>query len=330
MPLEITSLKEKHLPGAVALVCARYRALRERVPPLPARYEDVGVVLPLLGDLAGRVPGVVALRGSRLVGFLLGFVLPHYQGRRSVWSPEWANGAELEESRRIYQELYTCLAPRWLANGCFVHIVSILPHDREGLEAWNWLGFGMHAVDSVRDLNRVPGGAVDVLIRPAEPGDREVVAALDEGLWRHLAAAPALVAYEGSRGRPRHEAWLQDPGKVCWLAFLEGEGVACMVIGPAYDDASTIIQDPKTSSVTGAFTQEAARGRGVATALLDRCLAWCRSEGYERCAVDFEPMNVLAARFWNRHFEPVCYSVMRPVDERLAWAHDGRASRDMW
>ncbi len=330
MALDLVRLEEKHLAEAAALVCARYGTLHQRVPALPARYLDVGAVLPILANLAGQVPGVAALRGARLVGFLLGLVLPHYQGRRTVWSPEWANGAELEESRHIYQELYTYLAPRWLANGCFAHVISLLAHDQEGLEGWHWLSFGMHAVDAVRDLSAVPSGAADVLIRRADPDDMEVVAALDEGLWRHLAAAPALVAFAGWPERPRHEGWMRDPGRVCWLASLDGEPVACMVIGPAHEEACTIIQDPKTSSITGAFTRKEARGHGVATALLNRCLEWSRSEGYERCAVDFEPMNVLATRFWNRYFEPVCYSVMRQVDERLAWAHERRARENLW
>jgi GNAT superfamily N-acetyltransferase len=330
MGLELVPLKEGHLADAAALVCARYRGLRQRVPPLPVRYQDVAVVLPMLTNLAGRVPGVAAVQGARLVGFLLGLVLPDYQGRRSVWSPEWANGAELEESRPIYQELYTYLAPRWLANGCFAHIVSLMPHDREGLEAWFWLSFGMHAVDGLRGLSAVPRGVADPVIRRAEPDDIETVATLDEGLWRHLAGAPALVAFPGWPERPRHEGWLRDPGRVCWLASLEGETVACMVIGPAHTEACTIIQDPKTSSITGAYTREDSRGRGLATALLNQCLAWSRSEGYERCGVDFEPMNVLATRFWTQYFQSVCYSLIRQVDERLAWAHDGRKSENIW
>jgi hypothetical protein len=61
---------------------------------------------------------------------------------------------------------------------------------------------------------------------------------------------------------------------------------------------------------------------------LNRSLEWARSEGYERCAVDFEPMNVLAARFWLRYFSPVCYSLVRHVDERIAWAHERREKRE--
>jgi hypothetical protein len=51
--------------------------------------------------------------------------------------------------------------------------------------------------------------------------------------------------------------------------------------------------------------------------LLNGSLEWARAEGYERCAVDFEPMNSLAARFWPKYFQPVCYSLMRKVDERI-------------
>ena len=91
-----------------------------------------------------------------------------------------------------------------------------------------------------------------------------------------------------------------------------------MALEPGNQRACLVIQDEKTISITSAFTSEAARGAGIATALLNRSLEWARTEGYERCAVDFEPMNSLAARFWPKYFRPVCYSLMRKVDERIS------------
>ncbi len=103
----------------------------------------------------------------------------------------------------------------------------------------------------------------------------------------------------------------------CWIKF-----------GVRYDGASLkklrnvkrspLIYDEKTTSISGAFTREKARGGGIATALLNRSLEWAHAAGYERCAVDFEPMNPLATRFWLRHFEPVCYTLIRHVDKREA------------
>jgi GNAT superfamily N-acetyltransferase len=309
MSLQIASLQEEHLEDAVALVTARYKALRGQVPLLPSRYEETGAILPMLRHLAGRSPGVVALHGGRLVGFLTGLTIPDFLGRQSVYCPEWANGAEPGESRRAYEEMYAHLAARWVAEGSLTHLVTMLAHDREAIEGWHWLGFGLAAVDGVRALEAVDSAAADVAIRRARVEDVEEATAWDEALSQHMAAAPIFWPHE------LHdcEAWLREPANALWLAYDGGEAVGCMGIGPANPEACAIIQDEKTASIVSAYTSERARGRGIATALLNRSLAWARAEGYERCAVDFEPMNSLAARFWTSRFEPVCYSLMRCI-----------------
>jgi GNAT superfamily N-acetyltransferase len=326
MSLQIAPLREEHLEDAAALVSVRYKALREHVPLLPSRYEDVDTILPMLRDLTGEAPGVVAIRGSRLVGLLTGFVIPMFLGKRSVYSPEWANGAELGESRRVYEEMYGHLSAHWIANGCFTHLVSMLAHDREGIEGWQWLGFGLAAVDGVRELKPVEGAVAEVAVRRASVEDIEEAMAFDEALNQHLAAAPTFWMHEPQD----YEEWLREPANALWLAYEGGEAVGCMGIGPGNPDACAIIRDEKTASIVSAFTQERARGRGIAKALLNRSLEWARVEGYERCAVDFEPMNFLAARFWLRCFEPVCYSLMRCIDGRIGWAHEGRESESFW
>ena len=95
-----------------------------------------------------------------------------------------------------------------------------------------------------------------------------------------------------------------------------GTPVAYLLLGPASKNASTIIRDEGTSSITGAYTQPEARGAGIATALLKHGLAWAIERGYTRCAVDFEPMNPQARRFWVRHFTPVSYALERHIDSR--------------
>lgn len=318
MSLQIASLREDHLEDAAALVSVRYKTLRERVPALPSRYEGVGTILPMLHGLTGETGGVVAIRGSRLVGFLLGFVIPMFLGKRSMYSPEWANGAELGESRRVYEEMYAHLLAHWVADGCFTHLVSMLGHDREGIEGWQWLGFGLAAVDGVHELKPVEGTAAEVEVRRARVEDVEEAAVFGEALDRHLATAPTFWMHEPQD----YEEWLREPANALWLAYGGGEAVGCMGLEPGHAGGCEIVQDEKTVSIVSAFTREGARGRGIATALLNRSLEWAQVEGYERCAVDFEPMNVLAARFWMRWFEPVCYSLMRCIDERIERAHE--------
>jgi GNAT superfamily N-acetyltransferase len=330
MSLQISPLRDTHLEDAATLVSTRYRALREHVVHLPPKYEQVGTLHPMLREFTRKAPGVAALRGGRLVGFLAGMVLPIFRGKRSVLSPEWANGAELSESRRLYEEMYRELSARWVANGCFTHVTVLLGADRDGLDGWQWLGFGLIAVDAVRGLDLVCAPDMDVSIRRGTVDDIEDASALGEALERHMASPPTYLAYDQRTRRQDYEDELRDRANALWLADEGGEAIASMGIGPASPEACTIIRDDKTASIVSAYTRVQARGRGIGSALLNQSLEWARSEGYERCAVDFEPMNIVAARFWMRHFEPVCYSLMRCVDERIAWAHQGRDRESFW
>jgi GNAT superfamily N-acetyltransferase len=318
MSMKVVPLGEEHLQDAAALVSRRYQGLRAQVPSLPLRYAEVSTLLPMLRDIAGAGPGVATIRGGQLVGFLSGWLMPSFRGKRSAFSPEWANAAEPENSQRIYEQMYTHLSTSWVADGYTTHLIGLLANDREGLEGWHWLGFGMLAADAVRDLQPVPGRDTDVEIRRAGLQDLDQVKTLHEALSEYMAEPPIFLFNTEERDVAYYEEWLQNPDKAIWLAFHGTEAVAYMRLGPASEDASTIIYDEKTTSITGAFTRETARGGGIATVLLNRSLAWARAKGYERCAVDFEPMNPLATRFWLRHFQPVCHAVVRHIDERAA------------
>jgi GNAT superfamily N-acetyltransferase len=322
MSLQIAALREEHLQDAAGLVVARYKALRERLPILAPRYAEADVIVSLLRRLVGQMDGVVALQGSRLVGFLWGLVIPEFLGKRTAYSPEWANAAELEESRRIYEEMYAGLAARWVAGECFTHAVTLLAHDRQGIGGWQWLGFGLANVDGVRALRPVEGGAAEVDIRRAGVQDARAATALVAALERHVAAAPIFWIHELACG----EDWLRQPANALWLAYKGEEVVGFIGLEPGHGDGCEIVQGEDTAGISGAFTQESARGKGIATALLNRALEWAQAQGYARCAVDFETMNVPAVRFWMKWFDPVCYSLVRCIDERAGQAPQERGA----
>lgn len=318
MTIDLVALREEHLADAAALVCARYRALRREVPCLPPRYELPDAILPLLGPICRHGPGIAALSRGRLVGFLAAWQVPDLKGQPGVYSPEWANAAEEAGGRRTYAEMYAELAARWVQEGYCRHVICLLAHDREAIEGWHWLGFGHLAADGVRDLQPPAGPQAGVEIRRATVQDVDVALPLYKALGRHVASTPTFLVQEEEPARDGSARWLSDPANALWLAGEGGEAIAFMKQGPANTDACTIIRDEGTTSIVGAYTQAAARGRGVATALLARVLEWGRSQGYERCAVDFEPMNIPAARFWPQHFRLVSVALAREVDRRAS------------
>lgn len=315
--IELTTLKAEHLEDIAGLVSNRYRRLCEQEPHLPHQYADVNILLPFLKKiLKASGPGVAAFRGDRLVGFLTGWQMPSFRGKRSIYSPEWANAADLEDSKRIYEEMYSHLADLWVADKYVAHYVSLFPNDADALSAWHWMGFGMIAVDAVRGLNSIHGYDADVHVRRAEMGDLEQIIELHEALWQYHKETPIFYLAQ-KRDRSYHEEWLRNPGKVIWLACRNEKPVAFMRLGPADDDVCTIIIDEKTTSIYSAFTNEEVRREDIGTALLDHALRSARESGYERCAVSFEPMNVIGSRFWLKYFKPVCFSVVRYIDDRI-------------
>lgn len=323
--LDILPFQPEHLPAAAALVSARYREFRHgrrhgdghgnspAVPLLPARYEDPGEFLSLLSNLAEREGGVAALQDGQLVGFLTGYILPEFLGGRSFYSPEWANAAILQNNQVIYEEMYTAASPSWLASGCHQHILTIFANDLQGIQAFQWLGFGYIVIDGLRSLQPIPmvSASPSLEVRAATLEDLPAVSSLIAALDRHMAAAPIFW--------PHHtevDNWLQQPENRLWLAVSDHEILGGMGIGPASTEAAQIIVDPGTASIVSAYTWEHARCRGVASALLQSCLSWAQEQGYARCAVDYESSNRLARRFWSRHFDPVCYSLFRYISTR--------------
>jgi GNAT superfamily N-acetyltransferase len=320
MAMKIASLQPKHLEAAGALVAASDATLRSQVPCLPAKYEDAGTISRMLHDLS-EAGGVVALHGGELVGFLTGFVLPEYLGRRSFYSPEWANGAEPGNSRQIYEEMYQQVAAHWIADGCAVHAVTLMTHNREGIEGWQWLGFGLAAVDGVRDLTPVPGVPTNLDVRQAGLQDAGELTSLGRALEQHMAAPPVFWIHETQD----FVEWLQQPEHVAWLAYDGEEAVGCLGLELGHGDECEIVQDEDTARISMAYTRRGARCRGIGTALLDQALAWARARGCRRCAVDWEPMNPPANRFWTRWFDPVCYSLVRWIDGRILARSGGSA-----
>ncbi len=331
MTLQIAPLEQQHLEDAAALVCQRYRALCAEAPVLPAHFAQPDVILAKLADLTTTAPGVVALRGGKLVGFLAAYLLPSFRGRRGVYCPEWANGARLDDAYAINQELYRAIAGDWVRNGYLLHGLTIFANDRQGLDAWHWQGFGMIVADAIRDLTPVTGARrVRVDISQASAADLPDLRPLQLGLRRHLASAPIFLPLQEKWDDARYQAWLVQEGTIHWLARIDGQPAAWMRTQTGDEGAAELVRDAATVAITGAYTMPAQRSSGVATALLQTVLNHAEENGAARISVDFESQNIDGARFWLHHFQPVSYSLLRQVDERILWAHADREESKFW
>ena len=97
-------------------------------------------------------PGVAAIQDGQLVGFLIGWLMPNFRGKSSVYSPEWANAAKMENCEYIFEEMYQQIAAKWVADKYVAHYISIFANDLQAIRTWHWLGFGMLGIDAIRGL----------------------------------------------------------------------------------------------------------------------------------------------------------------------------------
>ncbi len=143
----------------------------------------------------------------------------------------------LEDAARLAAARYATLrrqAPE-LPERYFDHYITLFAHDRSGIGAWQWLGFGNVVMDALRDLAAT--------IRRAGRDDLPAAIVLWTGLWRHLTAAPTFLVDALNRQPDEIERWLSEPANALWVAWQDGKAVACLGLGPANHDACTVIRD---------------------------------------------------------------------------------------
>ncbi|MEX2137312.1 MAG: GNAT family N-acetyltransferase [Chloroflexota bacterium] len=111
---------------------------------------------------------------------------------------------------------------------------------------------------------------------------------------------------------------LANPSARYWLAEEDGRAIGPAGLAPS---------DPGVMVPEGAWyledakTDPAARGRGVARALLAAAFAEARAAGANDCVVDWRTASLPADRTWTAlGFKPTEFRLHRHIDERIAWA----------
>ena len=320
--VRIMPLAKEHLDAAVRLVAARYRDERLLNSLLLPKYESPSAVTPLLKYRFEGQMGVAAVRGGDIIGFMTGF--PYISnGLPAVWVPDWGHGADASERGRVYPRMYSSLAQQWVAKGYIKHAVMTLAHERDVLNFLFMDGFGMTNVDALRGIRPLSVAVKSISIRQAQPDDLETLLDFRKSLAIHLTATPVFLLFTRAevfeKGAADFRRQLSDPDAAIWLACEGERAIGCMRVVPSNQcDFRMPISGPTFCAISMAFTEEAYRNQGVATALLDRVLKWAGEKGYSHCAVDFESANTPAFEFWNAHFETVCYTLVRVIDARMA------------
>ncbi|MDX6438187.1 MAG: hypothetical protein QOF45_770 [Gaiellaceae bacterium] len=300
--LEIRPLSDEFLPHAGELLAARQRAHRAVEPLLPSRYENAEAAAAEVEMLAQSegASGAVALRGSRVAGFLLGVRKSDETWGANVWVETAGHAVDAPEDLR---DLYGAAAARWVEEGRDRHYAIVPASDAPLLDAWSRVGFGQQHAYGIREVPDVgwPEG-----VRLAEERDVGALVELSPLIREHHAGAPVfgLVHSRETLEELRAEIVedLANEARGDLVFEQDGRIVGSFALAPAeLSSVHTGLARPDGAALLGwAATRPDVRGSGAGLALTEAAFAWARDRGHETMVTDWRVTNLLASRFWPR------------------------------
>ncbi len=228
--IEIADFTRKYLEEATLLFTSGYRQLRSSIPWMPRCHENPAAIVPLLAELAVHNAGAVALSDGKIVGYLLGMLLPEFKSPfPGVYCPEWAHAVAPANEDMVYTALFQYLAPSWVRAGAVSFAVTILARYQPAIDDWFWNGFGLAVIDAVRPPTPIEVSVPsDLLIRQTTGDDLAAITALLADHNRYMSRPPVSLAMHNDISPECLLDRINRPGHTLWLAERTGKAVGIL------------------------------------------------------------------------------------------------------
>ncbi|RSK27549.1 GNAT family N-acetyltransferase [Bacillus sp. HMF5848] len=315
--VKIVNFELEHVEAAADIFIGTYRTVKKSCSLLPDKYMNKDVIQQLLKRILKDNDGVVAISNNRVVGYLTGFIIPNFKSSHpGVYTPEWGHSVSHEDARNLYELMINTLFDKWLEKECVVHAITHFSHDYELTNKLFWSGYGMFVVDAVREPSHLNIETNDhVAIKTATSYDVKQIVELMKEHTDYMSSPPTFLPNDGYLTVKDVAGWLDHPNRVVRIAKSEGNVIGIMNTVTNATNACTVVRDTTTLTIKETHVTKSAKGLGVGKLLLQDVNQYAIQNGFERISVDFESANLEAMRFWLKHFESICFSVIRYIDD---------------
>ncbi len=318
MKLEIKyeSISEKHVDEAISLILSAYNEEKKAIPYLPNQEGFLDYLHESINTLFNKGTGLAAICDNRLIGYIAGFEVGELFGKcKGIWCPLYGHSTKKEYRRSLYNELYKRVSKLWVKNSFMTHGIALFAHDKEAIDTWFWLGFGLRCVDAIRKVESISVNNSNIVVRKAQIDDIPSMSALSRKLNQYLNEPPLFMPRKISNPTEHLTKWLEKENHHLWVAYHNEVPLGYMAIQPSAE--TFIVEHPNVMNITKAYVSEKARKSGIGAILLNEIQQWLSNNNYSLCGVDFESFNIEGSRFWTKHFIPYTHSVVRRIDERI-------------
>jgi len=316
MSIRFEKVNKNHIIPAVELVMKAYQEEIKSVPFLPIEDNYQEMFHKRIARLFSSGSGVVAIDNNKIIGFLAGYKVDELFGKcKGIYCPLYGHGAVKENRVRIYQELYKYAAEMWVNEGHTQHAITLFDQDKETIDTWFWLGFGLRCIDAMREVAPINIDKIIIDIKKVGEADISLLADLQNKLHNYFISSPIFMPLQDEDPIKYLNKWMSKDNHHLWMACSDEKPIGFMKFEPTGE--RFITEHPDIMNITGAYIDETARKLNVGTTLLGVIQEWLLENNYKLCGVDYESINSIGSNFWNKYFTPYTYSVVRRIDERV-------------
>ena len=267
--------------------------------------------------------GMIAMESDEIVGSMLIIPCdaPFFGKLPGFFVPEY--GWSAFGTRRLYvlEKLYTQLCQLSLEKRWMNQLIAVPAYDIGARQLLHDLGFANQVINAIASIEftslRKMSAASEIILRPGDEDDSEMIRTLKIKLAQHLSASPTMLYLDINRMDNWLADWLTQPGDVSIVAEYNGRLIGYLQAGNPRWDVSRMVHTDDDLAIFGAYLDEEHRGKGIFDAMLGKLCEIGKSMEKKRLSVDFESSNPTARRYWLRHFSPITYAMLRKVDERV-------------
>lgn len=255
MNIAIRKLKNCHLEDVAEIALKNYQVERNSVSFLPPGNNFKHLIRSRLKKLIAEETGAVARANGKIIGFIAGYKINDFWGNcKGIYCPDYGHGVIGDNCKKIYQKLYKYSADRWVENGFTHHALTIYAHDRETVDTFFWLGFGLRCIDAMRKTTAIKKNYTDVNI--SEIGKERIpeIADLQEELHNYFKKSPIFMPAEKADPEKYLENWLKNKNRHLWAAYKDDEAVGFMKIEPKGE--RLITESEEVMNITGAYVKQ--------------------------------------------------------------------------
>lgn len=317
MKIKVRKTKNSDVNKALKLIVDNYEGIIKEIGYLPPVESYLDNLKAKVKSLFKEGLGVSALYKGEYLGFLIGYKVKELFGSdKGIYIPLYGHGIVKNDKKRIYEKLYENAAEIWVKDNFFNHAITVPTFDKEVIQTFFWLGFGLRCIDAIKkiEMSDYNQEKSNISIKKASLQDLHLMSVLAKKDNLYYSRSPIFMPSDGINYLEDLKEWLKKEDHHLWIALSEDKAVGYIRIEP---EGETIIsKHPQIMNITGAFVDENYRRKKIGLDLLNTVLNWLYRRDYKLCGVDFESINIIGRHFWIKHFTPYTYSLHRHIDDR--------------